>query len=172
MALREYQALASPFEFSWLNECRCTASYEDPAEKFSEKAFSWSELFPIPPHPILWVRRLQPTFTQATYRDGWALYDTAWETYSLFILKSVRTLLKNKQTKPTHQTKKKKQKDQTCLQMAAGQRLLQDISHQGRDSKLCPLNAVSCEFFKHSWRWLQDDFIYFFSPEFVKVSTS
>lgn len=129
-------------------------------------------------HPILWVRRLQPTFTWATYRHGWAVYDTEWENYLLFILKSVRTLLENKQnqlTKTQNKTKAKtpQQKDQTCLQMAAGQWLLQDISHQSRNSKLCLLSTASCEFFKHPWRWLWDDFsvFFFFSPGFVEVST-
>lgn len=77
----------------------------------------------------------------------------------------------NKTNWPKPKTKQKtetpQQREQTCLQMAAGQWLLQDISHQSRNSKLCLLNAASCEFFKHSWRWLWDDFSYlfFFFPQ-------
>lgn len=108
---------------------------------------------------------LQPASTWATHRDGWAVHEAARETYLLFIFKSVRTLFKNKRTKTTEQTEKKtQQEDQTHLQMAAGQGLLPDISHQHRDSKLCLLNAASCECFKCSWTWFQDDFSYIFFP--------
>lgn len=131
--------------------------------------------FPIPPHPILCVRRLQPTFTQATYTEmAEAVYDAVWETIFAIHFKVSGNPLKkqtNKTKKPTYQKKlKTKQKHHNkktnmsangiCSVAAAGHQ------HQRRDSNLCLLSAASV----NSLNILKDDFkmiLAFFPPQSV-----